>query len=188
MSDHLFSEALYLSAPDGLGVEVFADRPRDAWPRLHGELVSDNAPLDVAGVLAAGGDVPYGGMPAGTVVGHVHFYVDDLSRAAAFYVQGLGLEPSLTSFPGALFVAAGGYHHHVGLNTWAAGAPLAEADDARLAAWRLVLPTPAAVTAAQRLAAAGFGTETLPGGGVQAVDPWRTVVQLVPEPLAQPLV
>ncbi len=179
MSDHLFSEALYLSDPDGLGLEMYADRPRELWPRVGGELVSDSLPLDVEGVLAAGSDASYRGMPAGTVVGHVHFYVTELSQAAAFYEQGLGFRPTLTSFPGARFVSAGGYHHHVGLNTWAAGAPLAEADDARLLEWQLGLPSEAATGVAERLGAAGFTAETLPDGSLRAVDPWRTAVRLV---------
>ena len=180
MSDHLFSEALYLTDPDGLGLEVCADRPRDAWPREDGEIVGASLPLDVESVLAAAGDVPYQGLPAGTVVGHVHVYVNSLTRAAQFYQRGLGFEPSTTSFPGALFVAAGGYHHHVGLNTWATGAALSADDDARLLEWQLILPSAAEVAAATlRLAAAGFGVETLADGAARAVDPWRTAVRLV---------
>ncbi len=180
MSDHLFSEALYLTDPDGLGLEVYADRPQDAWPRENGEIVGASLPLDTQGVLAAAGDAPYRGQPAGTVVGHVHFYVDSLPRAARFYQQGLGFEPSTASFPGALFVSAGGYHHHVGLNTWAAGAALPADDDARLLEWQLVLPDAAEIeAAAQRLAAAGFHVDSLADGTARAVDPWRTAVRLV---------
>ena len=179
MADHLFSEALYLNDPDGLGIEVYADRPRETWPRGDGELVSDSLPLDMDSLLAAGGDTPYAGMPAGTVVGHVHFYVDNLFRAATFYEQGLGFEATVTSFLGARFVSAGGYHHHVGLNTWAAGAPLAEPDDARLLEWQLVVPAEVRAGIAERLGAAGFAPETLPDGSLQVVDPWRTAVRLV---------
>lgn len=180
MSDHLFSEALYLTDPDGLGLEVYADRPRERWPRENGELISDSLPLDVDGVLGAAGDVPYQGMPAGTVVGHVHFYVDDLTRAATFYQHGLGFEPTVSSFPGALFVSAGGYHHHVGLNTWAAGAPLAEEGDARLLEWRLVVPSETELAAATaRLSERGFMVEDAADGRARAVDPWRTAAVLV---------
>lgn len=179
MSDHLFSEALYLTDPDGLGIEVYADRPREGWPRVNGELISDSLPLAVDGVLGAAGDAPYEGLPTGTIVGHVHFYVDDLTRAATFYQHGLGFEPTLSSFPGALFVSAGGYHHHVGLNTWAAGAPLAEEGDARLLEWQLVVPSEtelAAVTA--RLRGRGFPVDAS-DGRARAVDPWRTTAVLV---------
>lgn len=180
MSDHLFSEALYLTDPDGLGLEVYADRPQNAWPRENGEIVGASLPLDTQGVLAAAGDVPYQGLPAGTVVGHVHFYVDNLARAARFYQQGLGFEPTTSSFPGALFVSAGGYHHHVGLNTWAAGAALPADADARLLEWQLVLPNAAEIeAAAQRLAAAGFHVDLLADGTARVVDPWRTAVRLL---------
>lgn len=177
MSDHLFSEALYLTDPDGLGLEVYADRPREGWPRQGDELLSDSLPLDVPDLLAAA--TPYAGMPAGTRVGHVHFYVDDLFRAATFYESGLGFTPTIRSYPGALFVSAGGYHHHVGLNTWAAGAALAEPDDARLLEWRLGLPDQTALDdALTRLARAGYGAERLETGDVLVADPWRTTVRL----------
>ncbi len=177
MSDHLFSEALYLTDPDGLGLEIYADRPRETWPRQDDELLSDSLPLDVPDLLAAA--TPYAGMPAGTRVGHVHFYVDNLERAADFYERGLGFTPTIRSFPGARFVSAGGYHHHVGLNTWAAGAALAEPDDARLLEWRLELSSKAVLEAVlQRLAEAGYAAQTLPDGDALATDPWRTTVRL----------
>ncbi len=179
MADHLFSEALYLSDPDGLGIEVYADHPRELWPRVDGELVSDSLPLDTDSLISAAGGTPYTGMSAGTVVGHVHFYVDNLFQAAAFYERGLGFEATVTSFPGARFVSAGGYHHHVGFNTWAAGAPLAEVDDARLLEWQLVVPAEISADIAERLGAAGFAPEALPDGSVRVVDPWRSAVRLV---------
>lgn len=179
MADHLFSEALYLSDPDGLGIEVCADRPRQMWPRVDGELVSDSLPLDIESVIAAAGGDTYKGMPAGTVVGHVHFYVNNLSPAATFYEQGLGFEATVTSFPGARFVSAGGYHHHLGFNTWAAGAPLAEADDARLLEWQIIVPADLRAGITERLRTAGFTPERLPDGSVRVVDPWRTALRLV---------
>ena len=178
MADHLFSEALYLSDPDGLGLEVYADRPREMWPRVDGDLVGDSLPLDTESVLAAAGDDAYKGVPAGTVVGHVHFYVDDLSSAATFYEQGLGFEASVTSFPGARFVSAGGYHHHVGFNTWAVGAPLAETDDARLLEWQLIVPADLRAGITERLGTV-VTPERLPDGSVRVVDPWRTAVRLI---------
>ncbi len=177
--DHLVSEALYLSDPDGLGLEVYADRPKDMWPQIGGELVMGSLPLDTGSLFSAAGDTPYTGMPAGTTVGHIHFYVDDLARAAAFYEQGLGFGATVTSFPGARFVAAGGYHHHVGLNTWAAGAPLAEADDARLLEWQLMVPAEVRAEVTERLSAAGFTPDLLPDGSARVTDPWRTAVRLV---------
>lgn len=179
MADHLFSEALYLTDPDGLGVELYADRPRETWRRGGGELVTDTLPLGVRGLLEAASNEPYRDMPAGTTVGHVHFHVSDLAKAASFYEQGLGFEPTITSFPGARFVSAGGYHHHVGLNTWAAGAPLATADDARLLEWRLELPSKVELNrVAERLRAAGYTVDASTAKDVTAVDPWNIAVHI----------
>nr|PZN84731.1 MAG: glyoxalase [Acidobacteriota bacterium] len=177
-ADHLFSEALYLVDPDGLQVEVYRDVPREDWVYRDGELVGDTLPLDLDGVVAAAGQTSWAAAPDGTVIGHVHHFVGDLERAHHFYVATLGLEPTVTSFPGALFVSAGGYHHHVGLNIWAAGAPIADDDHARLLWWELVLPTAADVEAvAQRLETAGVTLER-DGDAVLATDPWRITVRL----------
>jgi catechol 2,3-dioxygenase len=92
MSDHLVSEAIYLRDPDGLGIEVYADRPRDSWRWTAGELAMTTEPLDVDDLIAAAGNVPWTGMPAGTTVGHVHLHVGDLPTAADFYHAALGLD------------------------------------------------------------------------------------------------
>jgi catechol 2,3-dioxygenase len=128
-SDHLVSEALYLSDPEGNGIELYHDRPRAEWRREpNGELAMATLPLDLEDLLGEpAGDGEDPGMPAGTTLGHVHLQVSDLAAAEAFYAGALGFGVTVRSYPGALFVAAGGYHHHVGLNTWAsAGAPPAE--------------------------------------------------------------
>jgi catechol 2,3-dioxygenase len=178
MSDHLVSEALYLSDPDGLGIEVYADRPRETWRREGRQLAMTTDPLDVEDLLRAAGREPWSGMPVGTVLGHVHLYVDDLDRAAAFYHRGLGLDKTVWSYPGALFMSAGGYHHHLGTNTWASGAEPAGADDARLLQWELVVPSAAdAASAVASLAATGAVVEPGSSGGV-ARDPWGTAVRV----------
>ncbi|HYF61603.1 MAG TPA: VOC family protein, partial [Herpetosiphonaceae bacterium] len=134
-SDHLVSEALYVSDPDGNGLEIYRDRPRAEWRRQpNGQLAMDTLRLNLADVLAEiqrpGGEAA--GLPAGTTVGHMHLQVGDLNQAWAFYGEVLGFELMVT-YPGALFVAAGGYHHHLGLNVWeSAGAPPAPADAAGL--------------------------------------------------------
>ena len=178
-ADHAFSEALYLEDPDGITIEVYADRPRRDWsvgPDGGLPLVSD--PLDAAGLMAAAGDREWEGVPAGSVIGHMHFYVDDLVAARAFYVDGLGFEPKIT-IPSALFVAAGGYHHHVGLNTWRAGAPAATREDARLLDWELRLPYAGALAAAVAgLEDAGFGPERRSDGTALVPDPWGITVRL----------
>lgn len=177
-ADHLFSEALYLTDPDGLQVEVYRDRPRHEWTYRHGEILGDTLPLDFDPIVAAAAGTAWTGLPPGTVIGHVHLYVRDLAPARAFYVSALGFTPTLTSFPGALFVAAGDYHHHVGLNTWAAGAPEATDDDARMLWWDLVLPGPTHVAAAAaRLRDAGHDVSA-EGAAFVARDPWKIAVRL----------
>jgi catechol 2,3-dioxygenase len=179
-ADHLFSEALYLTDPDGLQVEVYRDRPRESWEYRDGEVVAETLRLNLDRVVAAAADTRWSGLPTGTSIGHVHLYVGDLNRARRFYVDGLGFAPSVTTFPGALFVAAGGYHHHVGLNTWATGAPVAGADDARLLWWELLVPDVTDVDAATaRLASAGLEVTTDATGARTAADAWGIAVRLV---------
>jgi catechol 2,3-dioxygenase len=118
-ADHGVSEALYLSDPDGLGIEIYADRPRAQWERTAGghgvKMVS--LPLHLEDLLAQdqGGPVPL--IAAGTGIGHVHLKVADVSRANAFYRDALGFEQQ-AQIPSAAFLSAGGYHHHIGLNSW----------------------------------------------------------------------
>ena len=124
-SDHLVSEALYLDDPDGLGIEIYRDRPRREWPRPNGQLAMATDPLDLSGVHdEPGAEAPWTGLDAGTVIGHVHLHVPHLDTAEALYCGRIGFAPTVRGYPGALFVAAGGYHHHLGLNTWTGiGAP-----------------------------------------------------------------
>src|SRR5688572_25328901 len=116
-SDHDVSEAIYLSDPDGNGLEFYADRPREAWPFSNGELAMTTRPLAVRSLLAEAGSA--GTTPlAGATWGHLHLRVTDLDRSETFYREKLGLDVMQRSFPGARFLAADGYHHHLGLNTW----------------------------------------------------------------------
>jgi catechol 2,3-dioxygenase len=178
-SDHLVSEALYLRDPDGLGIEVYRDRPRSEWRVANGELAMASDPLDSAGVLAAGKDEPWTGMPRGTVMGHVHLHVGDIDTASRFYHDALGLDRTVWSYPGALFFSAGGYHHHLGVNTWAGRAAPASERDARLLEWRIVLPTTDDARAvAERLVAAGHTVSREPEGWL-TTDPWGTPLRLV---------
>lgn len=119
-SDHMVSEALYLSDPDANGIEIYRDRPRDEWRRVDGKLAMGTLPLDVDSLL---GELPRAGelqqlAPSGTHIGHVHLQVSDLPEAERFYSDILGFDVTVRGYPGALFVSAGGYHHHLGLNTW----------------------------------------------------------------------
>ena len=182
MSDHLVSEAIYLTDPDGLGIEVYADRPRSAWKHEGRQLVMATEPLDVRDVVSAAGGVAWAGMPVGTRLGHVHLFVADLDAGERFYHVGLGLDKVVWSYPGALFLSAGGYHHHLGTNTWARHASPATAHDARLLDWEIVLPAATDVSAAAAsLATQGVVVEW-DTDGASVRDPWGTTLRLVSAP------
>lgn len=182
--DHLVSESLYLQDPDGLGIEVYADRPPSRWRRVGRELRMATDPLDLPGLLEAAGGEPWRGMPAATVLGHVHLHVGDLDRAAGFYSGALGFDRTVWSYPGALFFAAGGYHHHLGTNVWSGrDAPPPAAYEAQLLDWTIVLPDEASLEAvAGSLERAGLAAERGHGAGggaeVRTRDPWGTAVRL----------
>ncbi|HET8536201.1 MAG TPA: VOC family protein [Solirubrobacteraceae bacterium] len=143
MSDHFVSEALYLRDPDGHGIEIYWDRPRSVWEGQVMERMT-TLPLDVDAILKELDDpagTPFDGLPDGTVMGHVHLKVADIEQTVGFYrdVLGFGLMAQLG--PMAAFLAAGGYHHHLGANTWeSAGAPAPPAGTAALRHATLVLP------------------------------------------------
>jgi catechol 2,3-dioxygenase len=139
-SDHGVSEALYLTDPDGLGVEIYADRPREQWKRGRDHAVElVTLPLDVDDLLAQAPPAPSAAVAPGTTIGHVHLKVSDVPRAAGFYRDTLGFEEQAT-MPSAAFLSAGGYHHHVGVNSWqsrGAQAPSEDAPGVRLIAFEL---------------------------------------------------
>jgi catechol 2,3-dioxygenase len=181
-SDHLVSEALYLNDPEGNGIEIYRDRPRDEWPRSdEGVIQMATLPLDLDGVL---GEIDTEQptpprMPEGTHIGHVHLQVANLHDAEAFYAGALGFDVMVRTYPGALFVSAGGYHHHIGLNTWesAGGSPPPEGSTG-LRSFEVVLPS---AEDAERVAtqARDAGAEVSTGDGAAIVlDPWRDAVLL----------
>jgi catechol 2,3-dioxygenase len=134
-SDHLVSEAVYLRDPEGNGIEIYYDRPRAEWTWKGDEVEMATLALDLRGVLTelpAGAD---GGMPAGTIVGHVHLQVSDLGPTEAFYAGELGFDVTTRSYPGALFLSRGGYHHHIGANTWVSRGGAAPPSGSRGLAW-----------------------------------------------------
>jgi catechol 2,3-dioxygenase len=178
MADHLVSEAFYLTDPDGLGIEVYADRPRESWRVTNGTLAMATDPIDMDSLMSEEGDVRWAGAPKGTRIGHVHLYVSDIAQSGAFFHEALGLDRIALAFPGALFMSAGGYHHHLGTNTWAAGAPLTAPDDAQLLEWTLHLPSPDDVdAAAASLTGAGHAVRR-DGGDAVAADPWGTHIRI----------
>jgi catechol 2,3-dioxygenase len=124
-ADHLVSEALYLDDPDGLGIEIYRDRPKHTWRMIGGELAMATEPLDLEAIRdEPGAETPWTGLESSTTMGHVHLHVPHIDTAEALYCGRIGFEPVVRRYPGALFVSAGGYHHHLGLNTWlGVGAP-----------------------------------------------------------------
>lgn len=178
MADHLVSEALYLTDPDGLGIEIYADRPRESWRVEGNTLAMASDPLNVPELLRAAGGVAWTGAPRGTRIGHVHLYVADLNAATSFYHSALGLDRVVLEFPGAQFFSAGGYHHHVGTNTWAAGAPRPADTDARLLEWTMHVPAQADVEAAVKSLAGAGNAVGREAGDALATDPWGTPVRI----------
>jgi catechol 2,3-dioxygenase len=174
MSDHYVSEAIYLGDPDGHGIEIYADRPREVWEgRVMARMTTE--PLDVNGLLAELDDpagVGFDRLAAGTVMGHVHLQVASTEDAVRFYRDVLGFELMAEFAPSAAFFGAGGYHHHVGANTWRSrGASPAPPGSAALRHATIVLPT---AVERDRLAArvADAGEEPEPvDGGVRVRDP-----------------
>jgi catechol 2,3-dioxygenase len=178
MADHLVSESLYLRDPDGLGIEVYADRPRRTWRHQGRELLMATERLDIGNVIASAGGRVWHGIPTGTTIGHMHLHVGSLDYAAAFYHAVLGFDKTVWSYPGALFLAAGGYHHHLGTNVWSPG-PHATEDEARLVEWELVVPSDNDVSAvANSLRGSGYVGEHT-ADGYSTADPWGTRLRVV---------
>jgi catechol 2,3-dioxygenase len=168
-SDHLVSEALYLSDPDGNGIELYRDRPRDEWRYdAAGALAMSTLPLDLRDVLGELSQAaePQATAPAGTTMGHVHLQVADIPEAEAFYNGVLGFDVMVRGYPGALFVSAGGYHHHLGLNTWhSAGSGPPAPGSVGLRHYEVQLPDSAELaTVLRRIHAAGIDATDAPGG------------------------
>jgi catechol 2,3-dioxygenase len=180
-SDHTVSEALYLSDPDGNGLEMYVDRPRESWPRQGDQIAMTTEPLDVDDLLAQAKQdpSPWNGVNPKTDIGHVHLHVSDLQKAKAFYVDLLGLDIAADwSGHGALFVSAGGYHHHLGLNIWAGKTP-PPPNVVGLRSFQLVIPDEAALNEAiARLEKAGITVERLPSGGALTHDYDGNAVEL----------
>ena len=179
--DHLVSEALYLSDPDGNGIEIYRDRPREGWVRTNGQIQMASDPVDIRGVLADGDaqGLTWTGLPAGTKLGHMHLQVGDIDEAQSFYHDVLGFD-IIFRMPSALFISAGGYHHHIGMNVWhSKNAPAAPAGTAGLRFFTVVLPSDEARQAVvERVTAAGLPATTV-GSAIAIQDPWKNTILLV---------
>jgi catechol 2,3-dioxygenase len=178
LSDHFVSEAIYLRDPDGHGIEIYRDRPRERWEHVGNTIRMGVEPLDVEDLLSASG----GGtalVPAGTRMGHVHLHVADLGAAAAFYRDALGFDEMARLGDQALFLSAGGYHHHIGTNTWAGhGATPPPPGSAALRHATIVLPDAAERDrVAERAADAGAEPVEL-AGGILVRDPSENALLL----------
>ncbi len=180
-ADHLVSEALYLGDPDDNGIEIYRDRPRQEWPMEGREVRMANAPFDFEGILAdaanEGGE--WSGLAHGTRIGHVHLQVGDIRGAEQFYAGVLGFEVMQRWAGAALFVGAGGYHHHIGLNTWAGvGAPPPPETATGLRHFTVLLPGEAALSeVVNRLKEAGVSQEA-DAQEVSLKDPWGNGILL----------
>jgi catechol 2,3-dioxygenase len=172
-SDHRVSEALYFADPEGNGVEVYRDFPRESWPATEdGRAGMATDPLDLPAVEAAAAGEDR--VPAGTDLGHVHLEVSSLDAAREFYVDALGFALRDT-YPGAMFVAAGGYHHHIGANVW--NERTGPAEGRGLSWFEVVVPERGLDAARERLAAHGYApTET--DDGIAVTDPDGLEVRL----------
>ncbi len=184
-SDHLVSEALYLSDPDGNGIEIYRDRPRADWRYDRGQLQMSTLPLDLNDIIGQlrGATELQAKVPPDTGIGHVHLQVSNLSDAEAFYHGVLGFDVVVRGYPGALFVSAGGYHHHIGLNTWhSAGTDPAPAGSVGLRSFTIELPDERQLSAVLgRLDAAGITNAHGPNG-VLVRDPFANAVVLSAPP------
>jgi catechol 2,3-dioxygenase len=180
-SDHLVSEALYLSDPDGNGIEIYRDRPRTEWQRVGDQLQMSTLPLGLDSLIGElqGVSELQAEAPAATRIGHVHLQVADLAEAEAFYHGVLGFDVTVRGYPGALFVSAGGYHHHIGLNTWhSAGQASAAAGSVGLRSFTVELPNESGLAAVlARVEQAGIPA-TREGDGVLVRDPFASGVVL----------
>ena len=156
LSDHDVSEAIYLRDPDRHGIEVYADRPREQWEGQVWERMT-TIPLDAASLLAEAGEDGFDGLPERTTVGHVHLRVRDVDETIRFYRDTLGMGLTAQLGDTAAFLSAGGYHHHIGGNTWETrGAEPAPEGTARLLRFTIALPDEAEV---ERVAERIGGTE-----------------------------
>ncbi|WP_051356782.1 VOC family protein [Azorhizobium doebereinerae] len=174
-SDHAVSEAIYLSDPEGNGVEIYADRPASAWAWQDGQVKMVTEALDFEGLLASAPDGAWQGFPEGSRVGHVHLQVGAIAPAEAFYAGVLGLDVTC-HYPGATFYAANGYHHHVATNVWnSRGAPVRDYPSTGLAEVTIEAGPSRLEAIAARASVSEASTLT---------DPWGTAIALVARPAA----
>lgn len=179
-SDHLVSEAFYFTDPEGNGIELYADRPRSQWEHVNGEIKMGTTYLDPNAFLQRHltQDVFDASPDLAGRVGHVHLQVGDVAIARKFYVDALGFEPTSAGYPGVLFASAGGYHHHIAMNTWHSAGAGPRAASLGLGNVAVSVPTRDdldALTSRLRTANVSFADD---GRAVRVNDPWGTEVTI----------
>lgn len=182
-SDHGVSEAFYLDDPEGNGIEIYADRVRETWPMAGAQVQMGTEQINLESLFAEleNHQEPWGTMPAGTTIGHVHLKVSDMAASRQFYADVLGFDVMQENYPGALFVSAGGYHHHIGMNTWSSrGADAPPAGSTGLERYSLHVPAQDDLnTIAARLAELGQTATMHSDGILQITDPNGIGVEFV---------
>lgn len=172
-ADHIYSEALYLTDPEGNGIEVYHDKPRSEWIiKEDGEIPSDTLEMDVEGVLKAA-DQKWTGFPDNTMVGHIHLSVSDVNQTQDFYTKILGLSLKFNFGDAAKFLATGGYHHHIGANVWMSrnAAPLAK-NETGLKYYSFYVPDSAELARiAEHLTSLNIEFEQADNGQITYIDP-----------------
>lgn len=180
-SDHGVSEAIYLDDPEGNGIEVYSDRPREQWQREGRQILQRTDPLDIEAIIREvdPATATFTAAPAGLRIGHVHLRVGDIASAERFYCGALGLDVTRRR-TGATFLSSGGYHHHVGANVWhSRGAGRRDDDSAGLAWFSLEAADAAAFDSALAGLRAADAPLTASGNGIETLDPWGTRLRLV---------
>ena len=187
-ADHLVSEALYLSDPDGNGIEIYRDRPRSEWKWSNGTVQMATEPLDLEDLLREG-DIdksPAKVFPEGTRIGHVHLQVADVEEAVRFYHEILGFDITAT-WQGAAFLSAGGYHHHLGLNSWASrGAPPAPERSTGLESFVIQVPDAAELARIEKSLHDAGVAASMDDGVLRARDPWNIGLEIQAAPDLHP--
>jgi catechol 2,3-dioxygenase len=177
-SDHKVSEALYLSDPEGNGIEIYADRPPSSWSQVGGQLEMPTDPLDIAALMSAGEEEAWTGIADGSVVGHVHLKVGDTEAAERFYGGVLGLEVTCR-YPGGSFFGAGGYHHQLAANVWTSrGAGRVDEHSAGLAGFELSVRDPELLAGIEARARREHVELASEGDGLVLRDPWGIPIAL----------
>jgi catechol 2,3-dioxygenase len=178
-SDHLVSEALYLSDPDGNGIEIYRDRPSEDWNWDRNQVKMSVDPLDFDDLLNSAPDEPWSGMPEGTIIGHIHLHVADIAQSERFYCEGLHFDVTCRYGTQAMFLSTSDYHHHIAANTWqGVGAPRPSASSAGLAHFTIVYPDEqtreSVLVDLKKLDADVIEIED----GYQTIDPAGNVIQI----------